>query len=240
MKTFQPKEVLIVGCGGVCSYFLPAFLRYLKHNSEYKTNVTLMDGDVLEEKNTLRQNFDLPSGVLPFKTEALKLQCNFYKMKARNIYFAQNEFFEEDTLVFCFVDNHLARKHVLEAIDENGGCAILAANAEIDAHSYIYYPEWNGTNLDPRKRFKEILEDTTGSPIKRAMGCQSEELLDNSPQTSIANQMAASHALLLWNFWFHDFPKFGETPEELFEKFPIEFGNTNSNSFRTTIEQLKK
>lgn len=57
-----PEHILIVGCGGVGSWFLPKFVKLLNDGkrkgmiSAVKT-VTLCDGDEVEESNLIRQNF---------------------------------------------------------------------------------------------------------------------------------------------------------------------------------------
>ena len=51
-------QVLIIGCGGTGSALIKEFARYLsnkKHNND--VSVTLIDGDIIEEKNLDRQAF---------------------------------------------------------------------------------------------------------------------------------------------------------------------------------------
>lgn len=50
-------NIFIVGGGGTGSYLLPNLLRIAKFSNLYNIKITVIDGDVLEEKNLVRQNF---------------------------------------------------------------------------------------------------------------------------------------------------------------------------------------
>jgi hypothetical protein len=227
MTPERPTRYLVVGCGGVASYFLPSFLRTVAHTKGRKPGITLMDGDTLEEKNLIRQNFDKFESVS--KPEAMKkmysgINGGALKINTRNTYFSSGEVIDSGTCVLCFVDNHLARKHVLESIDESEGtCGIFAANSTISAHSYFYMGAWKGNPWDPRVMFPEIETDTSGSPLNTG-GCNTDRALDDIPQTAIANQMAAACALLAWNVWCNTVPTFTEELSQGdFERLPVEF-----------------
>jgi len=245
MKILKPRKYLVVGCGGVASYFAYPFAKYLKHSSfdKYATTpkITFMDGDTLEHKNLARQNFQ-DNGVGASKAEILATDTKTFYSPDRvshniNYFTPGNSLLDENTLVFCFCDNHLARKHVIEEVTESGGAVIIAANSEFSAQAYIYFQDWEGKTQDPTLRYEEILTDNTGSPLSHAYGCQSDVVLDNSPQTSMANHIAASLAMNLYNFWFVEVPKMGqEDIDSLWKKFPIEFFMGPSGAGRLTTE----
>lgn len=48
---------IVVGCGGSGGYFIRDFARYIKNNKNLKCTIMLVDGDTVEEKNLVRQNF---------------------------------------------------------------------------------------------------------------------------------------------------------------------------------------
>jgi hypothetical protein len=243
IKVTKPKQYVVVGCGGVASYFLPTFFKTLNYINDKKSPpVLLIDGDDIEEKNRIRQNFECFDGSK--KVEILSaMYSKVYsngRININDMYFSDGDIIEEDSCAFCFADNHLARKHVLESVDESpGSMAIIAANSEISAHSYVYLHGWAGTPVDPRVMYPEINTDTTDSPI-RTGGCDTEKAMSEVPQTAIANTMAASCALLAWNLWCLSVPDFGEMQEENFEKLPFMFFNTSVDMGRKTIKQEKE
>ena len=232
---------MFIGCGGVASYFLPSFLRTLNHMFTKKElpRILLVDGDMLEEKNLQRQNFSIFEPVK--KVEAIaRMYAPLYgrKINQRGTYFSGDEMIDEETVILCFADNHLCRRHALEAVDAGTNCAaICAANSTISSQSYVYFPHWKGTPLDPRVRFPEIETDESDSPLKIG-DCNSEVVLNLIPQTAIANTMASSNALLLWNFWFTEMPQIGKTTAENIKRAPVEFFNTASSIGRITIEDI--
>ena len=229
----------IVGCGGVCSYFLPPFLKTLKHHKKFKkSTVHLVDGDQIEQKNYDRQMFQ-SGAVGKFKSDALKEQYSskeyIEQIKSITEYLTDSFCVKPKSMLIGFVDNHPARKDMLTLCDRFDTPAIFGANSTIGAQAYYYHPKWQGSRLDPRVRFPEILTTDTGSPI-RAAGCNTEAKLDDVPQTAIANQLAATHALHLWNFWSIEAQEMDE--QETFGFWPVESRNTFSRFQTVTAGDL--
>jgi hypothetical protein len=240
------KNFYIIGCGGVCTYFLPAFFKTINHDKRFSgATTTLIDGDTVEQKNLLRQNFyhqDSGSNSIidAYKSEVL---AEHYSSQYPNLiiesqenYITDSLFVEEKSFIFCFVDNHPARKDVLSVVDIFSCEAIFAANSSISSHAYYYNSKMKGGSMDPRNRFPEILTIDTGSPV-RAAGCDTEVKLNDVPQTAIANQMAATHALFIWNFWATESKKMSK--EESYEIWPIEFMNNSCRYTTIAVENLK-
>lgn len=73
-RTILPKRyhVLVIGCGGTGSAFLQNLMPYLMHRGAdaVEVNVTICDGDIVEEKNLARQVF-FPDQVSMNKAVAL-------------------------------------------------------------------------------------------------------------------------------------------------------------------------
>lgn len=226
----------IIGCGGVASYFLAPFLRTLKHMKHPALRggpVVLHDGDVLETKNLQRQNFSEAS-VDVHKATALVESCPWYpSLTAITEYVDSGWRVEDGDIIIVVADNHTARRVALEAADAAARSIVLsAANSTIGAEAWWYESRtMKGTPFDPRVRYPEILTDATGSPV-HAEGCQSEERLNDVPQTPIANFMAASHLLLLWNFVLFERPKLD--PKLSLPFWPIQFSNTATQQQTTT------
>ena len=235
------KNFYIVGCGGVCTHFLPAFLQTLNHDKSLgNSSVTLIDGDVIEDKNYARQVFD--QGLTGMnKAEALvKMYTESnpnVKLQAYTEYVTDAYSIEEKAMVIVFVDNHPARKDILSVVDRHEGTAIIGANGRLSASAYYYDYKWSGTELDPRIRYPEILTIDRGSPV-HAAGCNTEQHLDDNPQTPIANKAAATHTLLMWAFWSTESK---ELDEELSGGFwPVEYRNTEMKMETIKVADLKQ
>jgi len=208
----QFNEIVVVGAGGVASYFMIPFLKTLRNRFAKgdRPPVKLVDADKLETRNLDRQLFQSGDAFdAKAKAESLADFCRQmadYKVSAVKRYVDGSFVVEPKSAVFCFCDNHLARNTLIAAVDTAGVGSFLisGANSTIGAEAWYYEPSWAGTELDPRKRYPEIMTDLTGSPVHSA-GCQSAARQREVPQTPVANFMAAAHALLLANF--HMFEK---------------------------------
>ena len=230
----------IVGCGGVCTYFLPSFFKTINHLKQFKkSKITFVDGDMFETKNLDRQLFAQES-VGQYKAEALASQ---YRHQYPDIFIdVINEYVndsfspENKSLIIGFVDNHPARRDLLTVADRHKAKVIFAANSTIGAQAFYYDSSWANTSLDPRVRYPEILTTEDGSPI-RAEGCNTEKRLNEVPQTALANQFAASHALHLWNFWMIESKTLDESQSLQF--WPVEQNNTFTRLETITIGDLK-
>lgn len=186
------SRLYIIGCGGVGSWLAPS-LALLTSPEQ----ITLIDMDMLEEKNLNRQLFK-PEDIGRSKAEAL---AERYKCHFLHDWFADGllEFQEEDWLIVC-VDNHRARKAALVECDRYGCRAIFAANETHSAESYYYQPDWKSTAVDPRVYFPDILTDASGDPQARSIGCTGEVQKEN-PQLVTSNALAASLAGHLFALW---------------------------------------
>jgi ThiF family len=186
------SAIYIIGCGGVGSWLTPS-LTLLTSPEQ----ITLIDADILEEKNLDRQLFK-PEDIGKSKVEALaeRYGCHFM-----HEWFSEGlrEFREDDWLIVC-VDNHMARKAALNVCDRYGTLAIFAANETSSSEAYFYQREWRGTPLDPRVYFPDILTDKSNDPRARAIGCTGEAQKEN-PQLVTSNSMAASLAGHLFALW---------------------------------------
>lgn len=229
-----PKNVYIIGAGGVTSYFMPAFIKTLAHQANDKPRIYIVDGDKLEERNLERQLFD-KAHVSKNKAEAMVKQYSgeYKALAAIPRYFTVGARIKTGSLIFGFVDNHAARRAVLSACDRYESVAIIGANEYTDAQAIMYYPAMKDGPMDPRVRYPEILVDTTGDPI-RALGCDKEEALEAAPQLAIANMACACYALQM--FWFYYFVR-PELSEESKKHWPVEHTN-NFNKLQTRTEEF--
>lgn len=184
--------IYIIGCGGVGSWLTPAMCMLVKPQ-----NITLVDGDMLEDKNLNRQLFSA-THIGMNKAEAL---ASLYNCIGVGEWYSEimTEHSMRDWLLVG-VDNHPARNAALKACDMNQCCAIFGANEVHSSEAFVYLPEWKGTNLDPRVYYPEIASDRTGDPRASSIGCTGEAQEANR-QLVTANFMAASlmaHLFVVW------------------------------------------
>lgn len=106
-----PKDIIIIGAGGVTSWFLSVFLKmlYSKYvavrdsiTSNPEINIYIYDYDVVEQKNTLRQNF-IQEDVGRNKAEVLAERYNVYENI--NVYAVPKYFYS-----FAFTERFLSEE----------------------------------------------------------------------------------------------------------------------------------
>jgi hypothetical protein len=190
--------IYIIGCGGVGSWLAPALCLLAK-----PINVTLVDGDTLEHKNLNRQLFD-ESHIGMNKAVALGEK---YGCQSNDHWYSPTLMpHEPEDWLFGLVDNHPARRSVLQCCDMYGCKAIFAANETHSSEAYVYLPEWRGTCRDPRTYYPEIQTDNSDDPRNAAIGCTGEAQVGN-PQLVTANFMAAALAGHMYVVWALEAPK---------------------------------
>lgn len=188
----------IIGCGGVGSFLAPTLCMLTG-----KENITLIDGDRLEAKNLNRQLFaEGEIGINKAEALARKYGCQYVDEWYSESLMPHND---GDWLIGV-VDNHIARRAILNSVDRFGCKAILAANEVHSSEAYAYLPDWRGTAIDPRMMYPEINTDHTGDPRAAAIGCTGEAQQANV-QLVTANFMAAALAAHMFVVWAMEAPK---------------------------------
>jgi len=223
-------NIHVVGCGGVASYAVPVLAKLIQYRSG-GGSLTLQDKDVLEERNLERQQFGQRSVGLG-KAQAMSQGLRPVRATVLDSWFTMGADVPDNTIIFSFVDNHRARRAILDAVDRGENvCAIVAGNGLYCADAYIYKKEWKGTMCDPRVRFPEILTDESGDPTRH---CNDEEVLqETGGQTAVANFQAAQYALQLLTAWF-----LVEGLDEVRGFSPVDIRGTFSHVTVTTRDQL--
>ncbi len=181
----------IIGCGGIGSWLTPKL-------AKMTDQITLIDGDKLEEKNLDRQLFD-ERWLGANKAMALGESYGFGETVGEFFHAGLALGIESDDILFCCADNHACRRAVLQVCDEKDCRCVIAANEETEYESYWYERSWKDTPNDPRIFYPVILTDHSDDPLGPP-GCTGEAQIAR-PQLAIANDAASSAALFLW--WFH-------------------------------------
>ncbi len=182
----------IIGCGGVGSWLAPSLCKLVG-----RENITLIDGDTLEEKNMDRQLFsDDDLGAKKSDSLAKRYGCQ----SIPEWYYTGLVSLERNDWLLVCVDNHPARLAALESCDHFKCCCIIAANETHSSEAYFYMPQWNATPLDPRVYYPEISTVKANDPRNRAIGCTGKAQEENRQLVS-ANFSAAALAQHLYVVW---------------------------------------
>tara|TARA_E500000318_G_scaffold14783_1_gene14404 strand:- start:2836 stop:3561 length:726 start_codon:yes stop_codon:yes gene_type:complete len=230
----KPKlKALIVGCGGVTSYMLPAL------KNSFDLEVTLVDGDVLEKRNLDRQLFrnnhvGLNKAVALAKAYTLRQnECNIVQR-----YFDEEMldteykyWFHQADVLISAVDNHPARRALIHTAKKLNKPLLIMANEYSTSQAMMYCPwlEDEYPMISPFLRYPEITTSTEGSPIS----CQG-DALESTPQLAIANQVSASlgnYLLYLWLPYLLD-------DQERGDWYPVEYQTTLSKLETITLGDL--
>lgn len=226
---------VIIGAGGVASYLLPVLLKTFRPQS-----LTIIDKDILEERNLDRQMFD-SSWIGKPKAAALMAShrglSGFDKDQVAHFPSGNtviNDWFSDaitlpddvDALICC-ADNHEARHSCIQRANALGCYAYIGGNEYLDSQAFVYHPSFAGTDKDPLKRYPNIATDHEGSPFR----CTGEAQVA-SPQLAVANLNCAAKLLhLMWVYerWLPENRK-QLTPESI-AALPIEhFTSLTENS----------
>ncbi len=219
-------HIYIIGAGGVASYLLPALIKTFR-----PTHLTLVDADILEERNLDRQLF-MPDQIGMLKAEAL-MAVQFTKECSFNIinsWFSTSTKVPEDVdLIICVADNHMARRDAMQAAVALGINCYIGGNEYVDSQAWVLRPEFADTPKDPRVRYPVILTSMEGSPI-RCTG----EAQEASPQLAMANFHCAAkilHLMWVWERFFRE--NRADLDEQAVNALPVElFTSLTENSAR--------
>lgn len=186
------KHIYIIGAGGVGSWLTPSVCMLLG-----RERVTVVDGDMLENKNLNRQLFtEQDIGAPKAHCLAVRYGCGHLDQ-----YYSHGTISLDPTdwLLGC-VDNNGGRLAILESCDAYGCRAIFGANEVTSAEAYYYQPDWRESLADPRQYYPEIKNDLRNDPRRATIGCTG-EAQEKNRQLVTANFMAAAlmqHLLVLW------------------------------------------
>ena len=209
---------VLIGAGGVASYLLPVLLKTFK-----PAKLTIIDKDVLEERNLDRQLFRHDDISRP-KARALSDNQTYNGVTCCD---SVIEWFSDATVLpddvdalICMADNHEARYATILKARELGIRAYIGGNEYLDSQAFVYSKEMDGTPKDPLVRYPDIATSHEGSPFR----CTGDAQI-SSPQLAIANLSCAAKLLhLLWVYerWLppvkHELTaqSLGNLPVELF------------------------
>lgn len=191
------KNPYIIGAGGVSSYLLPCLIKAFKPES-----LTIIDNDVLEERNLDRQLFS-QEDIGKNKADALLNHVFYGSRQNLPAHSVVRDWFTANTIVpdhidaiICVADNHEARRNAIRAAYDRDIRCYLGGNEYFDAEAMVTWNKHNGSRSDPRVRYPAIATSFEGSPLR----CQG-EAQETHPQLAIANHRCAGMLMHLIYAW---------------------------------------
>lgn len=193
-------HAIIVGAGGTGSHLLEPLSRLLLFHENGTRNIVVIDGDVYEEHNSVRQLFD--NQLLGRnKAEAAAERLGFANIQPIPRYVDGETFLnilsgiteakkETKLLVILCVDNDATRHDIIAGLDAEGytNFALVTPGNGYNSGQVMSYVKWNDEALTPHPFAKQPGLANPEDHIP-GFGCQVEAA--STPQLITANAMAA-------------------------------------------------
>ena len=111
------NKVLVIGCGGIGSFFIREIYQLFENGVKGTENLelTMVDEDKVEEKNLRYQNFDIED-LGNYKAESLNKRYPFF---FENKFIKSTDDLKEKEVIILAVDNGKVRKMVYEFCEKN-------------------------------------------------------------------------------------------------------------------------
>ena len=193
-------NIVIIGLGGIGSILCERLARYLTYSADPGISLLLVDGDVYEPKNYVRQDFTRMGNKAEVKAADLKMQ--FSKMNVSSFPAFVNEttlaqVIKEGDVVFLCVDNHKTRmlvsnysKNLKDVTLISGGNDLIDGNVQI-------YVRKEGVDLTPDLCSYHPEIANPDDKLPEEMSC--EELAESEPQLYFTNLGVAT--IMCWAYY---------------------------------------
>lgn len=230
MFTFEHPsyQIITVGAGGTGGW-LVSFLDKIKDQVE---SITIIDGDFVEDKNLVRQNFQSQhigqnKAVVLSEKYGMKAYPQFIR-NVDDIYDLVDASDATPIIVGC-VDNNESRKLISDFIEEYDGPAIWVdgGNGENHGQTILYALDENGQPMEnmthPFELFPDLQEISDVHDLHpETASCA--EMSESTPQNMVANVMSATSQFNLINLIisgsmvFHQCYQFSSVTNTIFAK----------------------
>jgi molybdopterin/thiamine biosynthesis adenylyltransferase len=197
----KTRKIKVVGVGGIGGYLIEPLARYLSY-CEDSCEITVIDGDVFEERNKERQRFTAYENKAENTVAQLKEQFPKIHFRAKPEYLTEDNIItsiREGDVVFLCVDNHATRKLVSDRCEELDNVNLISGGNDYTDGNIIVYQRKNGKDIGkpPTKLYAKIAqpEDKNPGQLTEAerQSCQREA--QTNPQLLFTNLAIASTML---------------------------------------------
>jgi len=183
----EELSIKVIGIGGVGTIFCDKLLRFLNYGNT-PSNVTLVDGDIFEQKNLPRQDFSDDGNKAVSKTVSLRSKYDKVRITPKDCYVDQNNISSimgENDIVCVCVDNHKTRKVISDYAFKLKNVVVISGGNELTDGNVQIFVRREGENLTPSLTdyHPEISEPKDKLPTE--MSC--EELSSSEPQLFFTN-----------------------------------------------------
>ena len=191
-------HVVCVGSGGTGTYFLKEFARFIIGGHRAIEKITIIDGDIVEEKNIERQAFSIEDVGLnkavvmaDILSSAFDIEINAYAKYITSV--EQLELivgkYSIPIIIGC-VDNHACRMILEDYFNKCDTIAYLDSANEFYAGESIFAYKKEGKVISPcRSHYFPAIKNQVNKPVTE-MSC--EELNNVAPQHIATNMMAGN------------------------------------------------
>lgn len=215
MKLYQNENeqmhVIIIGAGGTGGWFA-SYIDRIKDNHI----VTIIDGDIVEEKNLTRQNF-FKEDIHFNKAQVIGSRYNFNNIVPQFLTSSDeiSEIVDAVGLTPLFigaVDNNASRKLVKEFMDDYQKEAfwVDGGNSERDGQAITSIIDTNGQRVegfnDPFELYDEFNETSGDERRPDQISCA--EQSESAPQNVVANILSATTLFTIANKILNNEPVF--------------------------------
>jgi len=192
-------DLIVIGSGGTGTYFLKEISRFLSSNNEALEMIdrmTIIDGDVVEEKNLARQCFDETDiGLKKATVMASVLNDAFgLKWQAYVEYITSHaelyRFVDYGTVpvIFGCVDNHAARLVCEQFFNSRESCIYFDSANEYENGEVVYAYKLKNQIVGPLRSY--YFPDILSGDLRNVTEISCEELNNVSPQHILTNMTA--------------------------------------------------
>jgi molybdopterin/thiamine biosynthesis adenylyltransferase len=195
------KKFKVIGAGGIGGHLIEPLARYLSY-AEGSPEVTVIDGDVYEDRNRERQRFTANENKAEHTAALLKKEFPKIHVRFKSVYVTDENVISnirEGDVVFLCVDNHATRKLVSDRCEELDNVTLISGGNDYTDGNVILYRRKDGKDVGkpPTKLHPEIATPTDKNPgiltDAERQGCQREA--QTNPQLLFANLAVASAML---------------------------------------------
>jgi len=199
------KYVYLVGVGGTGSHLADPLVRLLTYHDNGTRNITIIDGDSYEDKNTDRQIFDTQFNGKnkAFATaerlglETIKPIADFIDKDKFTKLLQKHSSIDDNFLVIMAVDNAATRHAIITAVDDrkHANFVLISPGNSFDSGQVVIYARQDRENLTvhPFAKYQNLAEPQDTIPVM-AEGCAF--MTPSEPQLITANASAALGTLL--------------------------------------------
>jgi len=207
------EHVYLVGVGGTGSHIADPLVRLLTYHDQGTGNITIIDGDAYEDKNSERQIFDTQfmGKNKAFATaerlglDAIKVVADYIDKDKFTTLLQKHPSIDDNFLVIMAVDNAATRHAIITAVDDrkHSNFVLISPGNSFDAGQVVVYAHQERENLTvhPFAKYANLAEPQDKIPVM-AEGCAAQT--PSEPQLIVANMSAALGTMLVINAMLDD------------------------------------